>query len=258
MFSWWKNLKRKRLLEKPFPTQWNDHLESNLPYYSLLPEKDQKHLKDLVQIFVAEKDWHGGEGLDIDDEIKVTIAAHACLLILKIPHDYYNNVISIFVYPSTVLTPKPAMNFFGGPLEPVLGPVPILGAAHYNGPLILVWDSIKREVRHPEKGHNVIFHEFAHKLDMMDGYADGTPLLKGQKKYKEWAEVCTKEFENLRDDVEKNRDSFFDPYGATNEAEFFAVITEYFFTKPKRMKEHHPRLYGLFVDFYQQDPANYS
>jgi hypothetical protein len=256
IFSWWTKRRRKKILKKPFPKKWLGLIESCMPYYSFLSEDEQRELRNLIQIFIAEKDWLGGDELLITDEIKLIIAAHACILILKIPHDYYSNVVSIIVYPTTVYTPAPPMNIFGDPTIPVFDSVPVLGAAHYRGPLILVWNSIKREIRHPERGHNVIFHEFAHKLDMMDGYADGTPPLMDKESYDEWARVCTIEFESLKESIHRNQATLLDPYGATNEAEFFAVVTELFFTKPKEMKDQHSRLYELMSQFYNQDPES--
>jgi Mlc titration factor MtfA (ptsG expression regulator) len=214
-----------------------------------------KHLRELVQAFIAEKHWEGCGGLELTDEMRVTIASQACLMILALPHDLYRNVESIFVYPSTVLSPERKVGFFEVPRAPVPTSMPILGEAHLKGPVILVWDSVKRTAMHPESGHNVVYHEFAHKLDMLDGAANGTPPLDSRARYQTWARVCEKEFLRLRAETEKGKHTFLDAYGATNEAEFFAVITEEFFDRPLALRQHHRELYDLLKDFYRQDPA---
>ncbi len=124
-----------------------------------------------------------------------------------------------------------------------------------HGTVMLVWDVIKREAAHPRGGHNVVYHEFAHILDMFDGRADGTPLLHDREQYRVWAEVCTRVFYDLRQKMEKGRKTFLNDYAATNEAEFFAVATEYFFDRPVRMQKKRPELYRVLSEFYRQDTA---
>lgn len=255
MWNWFKNKKRTKLLSAPFPQDWETIIFNNLPYYKHLPFNDKKELQNLVRIFIAEKDWLGCNGLILTNEIKVTIASHACLLILKLPHDYYRNITSIYVYPSTVVIPETPVGIFEVRTLPIQGPMPILGQAFSNGPVILVWDAIQREARHPERGHNVVYHEFAHKLDMLDGIANGTPPLLNKSDYQKWSEICTQEYTALIKRLQHHKDPFFDSYAATNEAEFFAVITEYFFSKPEKMKKYHGALYKVLKSFYRQDPA---
>lgn len=255
MWHWLRNRRRKKILAAPFPTKWEKYIRSNLPYYQHLNTEEKKRLQDRIRIFIAEKDWLGCGGLELTDEIRVTIAAHACLMVLELPNDYYQNVESIYIYPTTILSPESPVGFFEVRTEPVRGPMPILGEAHQRGPVILVWDVVKGETRHPERGHNVVYHEFAHKLDMLDGSADGTPPLATPDEYQQWNEVCSQEYLELCDKVEHGEPTFFDSYAATDEAEFFAVVTEYFFSKPKDMKHHHPRLYKVLQGFYRQDPA---
>ena len=256
MWNWFRNRRRKKILDAPFPSEWQRLIQNNIPYYQYLNAEEQKQLQNLIQIFIAEKYWLGCDGLELTDEIRVVIAAHACLLILALPNDTYHNVESIYVYPSTVLSPDRAPGFFEVSTAPTRGPMPILGEAHHHGgPVILVWDAVKRETRHPEHGHNVVYHEFAHKLDMLDGSADGTPPLATPEEYQQWSEVCTQEYLELCDKVEDGRPTFLDSYAATNEAEFFAVVTENFFSNPENMNHHHPKLYQVLKDFYRQDPA---
>jgi len=254
MFNWFRNRRRKKLTDAPFPSAWEEIVRRNVAHYCMLNDSERAKLRALIQVFIAEKYWEGAGGLGLDDEIRVTISAQACLLLLGIPHNYYQNVMSIIVYPSTVVPPKHKRGFFENSLVPENIEQPILGQAFMQGPVIIIWDAALHGGRHPELGHNVIYHEFAHKLDMLDGAADGTPPLRDMDEYREWAVICTSEYKRLRQDRAKGRKSFLDYYGATNEAEFFAVATEQFFDQPQKMNEQAPKLYSVLRKYYRQDP----
>ncbi len=255
IIGWFKERKRRKRLETPFPSPWREVLEENIVHYGKLREEEKARLRDFVQVFIPEKNWEGCGGLALDDEIRVTIAGQAGLLALGLPHQFYANVPSILVYPSTIMTPDRQTGSFEIPRLQTSSGIPILGEAQLRGPVILVWDTVKRNARHPEEGHNVVYHEFAHKLDMLDGSADGTPLLEGRQALARWVEVCEAEFNTLRDRAKRGLPTYLDKYGATNEAEFFAVATEYFFDKPQDMERHEADLYAVLRDFYRQDPA---
>jgi len=252
---WLRARRRRKLLAGPFPKAWEAHLQRNVAHYPCLDDAERKLLRDLVLVFSEEKHWEGCGGLAITDEIRVTIAAEACLLVLALPHQLYRNVQSILVYPSTVVTPERPLGAFDVPMKPVSGPLPVLGEAQLRGPVILVWDAVKRTGHHPECGHNVVYHEFAHKLDMLDGSADGTPPLHDHAEYARWNRVCSREYRALRERAEHGKHGLLDPYGATNEAEFFAVMTELFFDKPVALRRQHRELYDVLKAFYRQDPA---
>jgi Mlc titration factor MtfA (ptsG expression regulator) len=230
-------------------------MQRNVAHYRWLDPDEAKRLRDLVRVFVAEKHWEGCGGLVLDDEIRVTIAAQACMLILGLPDDSYRRVATILVYPSTVVLPERHLGAFEVPLAPVSGPLPILGEAQRRGPVVLVWDAVERTGRHPERGHNVVYHEFAHKLDMLDGRADGTPPLHDRAEIERWASVCAREYLALRKQVAQGESSLLDGYGATNEAEFFAVATELFFDRPRALRARHADLYQILQRYYRQDPA---
>jgi Mlc titration factor MtfA (ptsG expression regulator) len=255
MFGWFTNRRRRKLTQAPFPTAWEDILRRNVGHYSMLSDVERAHLRSLIQVFIAEKHWEGAGGLELTDEIRVTISAQACLLLLGLPHNYYENVQSIIVYPSTVIVPQRKLGVFestNAPLDPAQA---ILGQAFQRGPVIIIWDAALRGGRHPESGHNVIYHEFAHKLDMLDGMADGTPPLKDRAEFRDWVETCTQEYLRLKQRTEKGQRSFLDDYAATNEAEFFAVATEHFFDQPEPMIKHAPDLYRVLKNYYRQDPV---
>lgn len=255
VFQWLREKRRRRWLEEPFPPEWERIIETNVAHDADLDADERARLRAFIQIFVGEKRFEGCGGLEMTDEIRVTIAAQAGLLVLGIPHEYYSNVQSVLVYPTTVVTPKRAPGVFELPTGPVASGVPILGEAKLRGPVILVWDAVRRNARHPEQGHDVVYHEFAHKLDMLDGAVDGTPPLGNREEVRHWAEVCEREFNDLRARVARGKQTFLDQYGATNEAEFFAVATEFFFDKPTAMERHEPELYALLRSFYGQDTA---
>lgn len=224
-------------------------------HYSYLSGEEKQRLENLVQIFVAEKNFEGCGGLELTDEIKVVVAAEACLLVLGLPDFQYLQLDSILIYPTTVTLPPSRLSVFAE--NPMIIPdqQAILGMASMRGPVILVWDAVVRGARHPEQGHNVVYHEFAHILDMRDGAADGTPELQSRKLYRDWVAICTREFFKLKKDVAKGRKNVLDSYGAVHEAEFFAVATELFFDRPLRMQRDSPELYDVLAAYYRQDTA---
>jgi len=256
MFHWLRDHRRAEAQKRPFPPEWEAFLRANVAHYSILDEAESAELRRMVQVFLEEKHWEGCGGLELTDEIRVTIAAQACLLLLALPHDeYYRNVESILVYPSTVVPPERKPGFFERLDGVVEAPVPILGQAFVQGPVILVWDAVLHGARHPEQGHNVVYHEFAHKLDLLDGTANGTPPLVDREQLAEWVAVCSREFRRLRSLSEKGHKTFIDDYGAQSEAEFFAVVTEEFFDRPLALQRHAPDLYNVLSSYYRQDPA---
>jgi len=255
MFRWFTNRRRKKLTQAPFPQSWSDSIQRNVGHYDMLDDKEREQLCALIQVFIAEKHWEGAGGLELTDEIRVTISARACLLLLGLPHNYYKNVKTIIVYPSTVVVPQRKMGVFENTIAPVNPAQAIIGQAFRRGPVIIIWDAALRGGRHPKSGHNVIYHEFAHKLDMLDGLADGTPPLKDRTEFRDWVQTCTQEYLRLKKRTKKGKRSFLDDYGATNEAEFFAVATEHFFEQPSLMIKHAPDLYRVLKSYYQQDPA---
>jgi Mlc titration factor MtfA (ptsG expression regulator)/Zn-finger nucleic acid-binding protein len=219
--------------------------------YAMLTETEQARLRDDLRVFVAEKTWEGCGGLTITDEIKVTIAAQACLLLLGIEHDYFSRVLSILVYPTTYRSAEGEIGS-GGVVHEGVGR---LGEAWYGGPVVLSWESVQSGGQNARDGRNVVFHEFAHQLDFLDGWIDGTPPLHSPAQYRKWHEVMTAEYERLVKESGRNKVTLLDVYGATNPAEFFAVATECFFEKPVHMERQHPRLYDVLREYFRQDTA---
>ncbi len=229
-----------------------------MPPYGRMDEDHRVRLQKLVQVFLDEKMFEGCNGLEITDVMRVVIAAHACLLIMELPHDYYSKVSSILVYPSAVVVPPPRQGVFTrGPLIARTESA-VVGQAFMHGTVILIWNQVKNDTSHPSSGHNVVYHEFAHILDMFDGRPDGTPSLHSRDQYRSWAEVCTRVFFDLQEKVSKGRKTLLNGYGAVNEAEFFAVVTEYFFERPHELEKQRPELYEVLRAFYLQDPARWQ
>ena len=253
LFDWLlrplRRARRHRLLADPFPDDWLPILD-RLPFYRALDEGGRRRIRKDLRVLIVEKSWEGCGGLELTDEIQVTIAAQASLLLLGIEHEYYRDVHSILVYPGAYLTlPQPDA---AGVVRP--GRVN-LGEAWQRGPVVLAWDAAQRGAFDPRDGRNLVLHEFAHRLDMLDGLADGTPPMHTRVELGEWVTAMTTEFRRLRDDVQHHRATVLDKYGATNPAEFFAVATECFFEKGRQLRRRHPELYEVLHHYYHQDPA---
>ena len=258
MFQWLTDRRRSRLLEEPFPEEWEDILEENVAAYELLDDDEQKRLRDLVQVFIAEKNWEGcgDPALELDDEIRVTIAGAGCLLLMGRDHDLFSEVESILVYPSAVVVPEQQRSHFDSTGRVNEGDKPVLGLAVHGGAVVLAWDSALHGARDHKDGHNVVIHELAHKIDFIDGAADGTPMFESGAERRAWAEAMAPAYLRHKERAEDGKKSFLDDYAITNEAEYFAVATETFFEKPRGLKRALPEVYEQLAGFYKLDLAD--
>ena len=247
-----RNARRKKLAAAPFPQAWQEIIETNIPLYKHLPEPLKGQLGSLVQIFLAEKSFEGCGGLEITDEIRVTIAAQACMLLLNRKTRYFRKLRAILVYPHTYAAKSVSSNGVT-----IIGRHSVrLGESWQNGPVVLAWNSVTGGAMNIKDGRNVVLHEFSHQLDQEDGAADGAPIFERRSSYATWARVLGGEYEAMQ--KKKRRRSAMRKYGATNPAEFFAVATETFFEKPKQMHKKHPELYDELKDYYKLDPLEWS
>ena len=244
VFGWLRTLRRRRLLRRPFPPRWQALIDQ-LPFYAQLDDDQQDRLRQDLRILVAEKDWEGCGGLAMTEEIRVVIAAQAALLVLELDGIEYSNVQSILVYPSAYITHTTRD---GAGI--VRGGQANLGEAWSGGPIVLAWDAVVGGVRRADDGRNLVFHEFAHKIDMLDGLADGTPPLSGRPELAEWVRVMSAEYAALRAAAAEGRGTVLDTYGATNPAEFFAVATECYFERGPDLERRHPELFAAMARFY--------
>ena len=246
--------RRNRLKHRPFPLLWNAIVENNLPIYLLLSPAERKRLQGNIQVFLAEKQFIGCGGLDVTEEMKVIIAAVACLLLLNQRETYFPKLRSILVYPSTYLVKETA---YTGNYIVEERRVARLGESWTNDQLVLSWEQVKHDTYNWRDGHNVVLHEFAHQLDQEDGKAEGVPILHRNSDYATWAKVMTEEYQQLCNDIQRGVKTVMNSYGATNPAEFFAVATETFFEKPHQLLKKHPALYEQLQGYYQLDPVQW-
>jgi Mlc titration factor MtfA (ptsG expression regulator) len=252
LFGLFKRRRRNRLRTAVFPSEWLQILAENSPFYACLPDVDRVELHWLIQVFLDEKHFEGCGGQVLTDEVKVTIAAQACLLVLHRKTDIYPKLNTVLVYPSAYLAKDAAL---GGKLILLGGEQVRLGESWTNGIVILSWDEVRRDGSDTQDGRNLVFHEFAHQLDWENGAVDGTPSLDQPSRYRTWVRVLSAEYERLKRDSWSGRPTVLDEYGATDHAEFFAVATESFFEKPRVLEKRHPELYAELRSFYGQDPA---
>lgn len=253
--GFWPGIRRARLHARPFPPAWQSILERRLPFFESLPETQQQHLQNLIKSFIADKQFIGCAGQQIDDDIRITIAAQACLLVLNRPESHYHKLQSILVYPSTFVATREVRDELG---LVSTNHTAMLGESWDQGKVVLAWDNVELGVRDLHDGHNVVLHEFAHQLDSESGATNGAPLLLTKGGYKSWATVFQFEFEQLQQSILHNQASLLDEYGATNPAEFFAVATETFFERPRELLHHHAELYQQLASFYRIDPAQWA
>lgn len=223
-----------------------------VPYVHCLSEADRLELMDHIKVFLAEKRFEGCAGLVITDAIRVTIAAQACVLLLHRDTDYYADLRTILVYPSSYVAPAKTPFANGVVLE---GSELRAGESWHRGSLVLSWRDVQAGSAQPCDGRNVVFHEFAHQLDSESGAVEGAPALEGRSAYAAWARVLGREYEALMANLRQQRPTLLGAYAAKNPAEFFAVVTEVFFERPAELRWLHPELYEQFKSFYKQDPA---
>jgi hypothetical protein len=239
-----------RLPSDPIPQVWREIIERQVPIASRLTAAEQVKLLRLVQVFLRDKNVEGCDGLEVTEEMKVTIAAQACVLLLHLDAGCYPGLKTVLVYPGTYKARSPSwFKYDLGSTEARLG------ESWRHGVVVLSWDAVAAGTDDSVDGHNVTLHEFAHQLDQEDGVADGVPLLGTPSAVRNWGAVIGRHYDDLVADAERGRRSVLDHYGATNKAEFFAVATETFFEQPAQMQERQPDLYDELRRFYGQDPA---
>lgn len=242
MFGLIRYFRRKKLAKEPFPNDWFKILEARVPFFSLIPNDQKGRFLLFLRIFSEEKHFIGASGMEITDEVKVVISACAVRLVLYLDISFYDRLTEIVVYPYVYHHPDDE--------------IAILGEAHEWGTVVLSWPAVLEDLANSYDGHETAFHEFAHFLDRFgDGRFDGTPKLRSRVSYRPWAQVMSRHYFALRKRKKEER-KVLRMYGATNEAEFFAVCTEAYFEKPRQMKKLLPDLYEELQEFYGGDPAS--
>ena len=248
-----KRRRRTRLLAAPLSAAHKAILVKRVPLYEKLPEDLRPRLEGLVNRFLDEVRFYGAEGVEISDEMRVTIAAQASFLIVNKPNRWFHTLRTIHVYPAA----------FKSKLTEIKDHVHSerdqarSGESWAKGPVILAWDHAAYGAFVAHDGQNVVFHEFAHQLDEQTGVTDGSPLLDRDQSASRWARVFQDAFERLQRDAANGGANVLDTYGATNPAEFFAVATEVFFERPHDLRAQEPDLYGELAQYYRLDPVRW-
>jgi Mlc titration factor MtfA (ptsG expression regulator) len=256
MLGFLKDRQRRRLKARPFPNEWLTIIKKNVAFFSKLSADDQAELLDHIQVFLAEKNFEGCGGFGITDEIRVTIAAQACLLLLHRKTDYFPRLLTILVYPSLYSVQEQ---------RPITAEIWEEGksfrcgeTARTMGSMVLAWDAVKSGAADPADAKNVVLHEFAHQLDYENLAADGAPALETREQQRSWQNVMRTEFASLRAADDTGIPTLLDTYGATNPAEFFAVSVEAFFERPAALRSSNPRLYSQLEGYFRQSPIEFS
>ena len=213
---------------------------------------ERAHLRELTTLFLRRKALSGALGLEVTEEMALAVAAQACLPVLELGLDYYDGWVEVVVYPGAFRVEREVVDEAGvvSRLEQSLS-----GESWLQGPVILSWDDVASDLAQPHPGRNVVIHEFAHKLDMLNGEANGMPPLHSDMVRRRWTEAFSRAYEHLQQRLEHHHHPHIDPYAATSPAEFFAVVSEYFFADPRRLKQHLPAVYEQLALFYRQDPV---
>jgi hypothetical protein len=253
IFELLKQRRRRRLRARHFPEKWLALIQRHIVFFHRLSVGDRAELLGHIQVFLAEKRFEGCDGFAITDEVRVTIAAQACLLLLHRTTDYFPDLLTILVYPLAYMVDEKRQI---GEHVWEEGSAGRLGeTGRRMGSLVLSWDAVKHGAADPADGKNVVLHEFAHQLDFENHAADGVPGLGTREQQLGWSEVMRSEFASLRAADESGIPTLLDTYGATDPVEFFAVSVEAFFDRPRALRARHPKLYAELRKYFQQDPV---
>lgn len=255
LLFWLPKYRLQRAIARPFPRHYAEILRKNMPVYTRMPADLQMQLKRLIQQFLHQKKFVGCDGLTITDEIRVTIAAKACLLLLNRPTPVYPNLSFILAYPSAFIVPRSEVEDGGLVTH---GNQTLLGESWDDDRVILAWDHVRRSNSNLAPGFDVVLHEFAHQLDSESGSTNGAPYLMSKARYERWSSVFLQEFALLQEAAQHQSASVIDHYGATSPAEFFAVATEAFFEKSQALDRERPALFAALREFYCVDPREWQ
>lgn len=254
MFDWWRRLTRAEAIAAAFPAEFRELILRRVPCAKLLTSDELLKLEALVRIFNSEKNFEAAVGFTLTEEMRIVVAARACLLVLhrvELDSPLYPDLLTVVIYPSTYRVPRQRREGY----VTIEGDEVRLGESWTHGLVVLSWDAVSSGSANLADGHDVVLHEFAHQLDAEDGAMDGTPELDNRERYSVWSKVAGTEYAALLDDLEHHRKTTIDAYGATNAPEFFAVVVEQFFEKPRVLERQHPELYAELSRFFRFDPA---
>jgi len=247
--------RRARAASRPFPPAWRGIIEQRVGLWQRLPAADRLELLGHILVFIDEKRFEGCGGLEITDEVRLTIAAQACILLLHRQTQYFPALRSILVYPDEYVAPAAEEHESGVVVE---DHEPRAGESWAEGSLVLSWRDVLAGSADASSGENVVLHEFAHQIDDEWGLSSADPNEAQSEEARQWARTFRRAFERFEREVRRGRGTVIDPYGATDEAEFFAVVTEMFFEQPAELRVHDPELYGRWSRFFGQNPLSWA
>ena len=247
--------RREELIATPLPEGWRCFLEMNVPLFNRLPGELKQQVEGHAQILLEEKNFEGHDGLEMTDEIRVTIAGQASFLLLNQKEFFLDTLRSVIVYPSAYKARTVKLGVGGIYTE---SEQTVLGQSWDAGVVVLAWDNTRHSAANPNDGHNLVLHEFAHQLDQGSGATDGTPILQSRDRYGEWRRAMSQTYRDFLNDTDRGQKTVMDDYGATNPAEFFAVATETFFEKPRQLKKKRPELYDELCTYYRTNPLKWA
>ncbi len=253
MFHWLRDRRRRKFLDEPFPPWWEAILRRNVGHYSRLSPAEQAAMRDITRILVAEKNWVGCGGMQITEEVKITVAAQAAIPVLAADHEYYSRVDSVLVYPNEFRTPNPEDGFEDDELSDTI----IAGQAWYRGPVIVAWNEVLSEGRDPECGQNVVIHEFVHQIDFLDYEANGAPPIRDKDLAMRWMKAMSAAYIFDKAALDRGDETFFTEHAGENETEFFADAAEAFFCSPVALKEEFSDVYAVFAEYFKLDPVRW-
>lgn len=242
--------RRKRAERRGLPDGWRSILDARSVQWRLLDTPERDRLGELADWLLRTARWEAARDFELTDEVRTLVSAHASLLVLGLDESWYDEVGAVIVRAGAM---DKAPTRGGGRGIVTRSPAVIDGEAHHDdGPLMVSWSAARREAAQPRWGRDVVLHEFAHKLDMLDGTIDGTPPIADEALRRRWVDVCSAEFRAV---LAGTAGTLLRAYAGTNPGEFFAVATEAFFTRSVRMQDEKPELYEVLAGFYRQDPA---
>lgn len=250
----WRERREARAVQRrAIPDALWDLTIARLPFLHGRPASDLADLRRLASLFLDGKEFSGADGLVVDDAMALSIAVQACLPVLRFGLAPYAGFVGIVVHPGEVVARREVEDDDG-----VVHSYeePLVGEAMRGGPMMLSWHDVDLAGAAAQSSYNVVIHEFAHVLDMMDGEADGVPPLPSTAERDAWIEVIDTDYERFCDRIERGEETVLDPYGAESVDEFFAVAAEAFFVNAKAMRAEHPGLYGMLARYFRQDPAD--
>jgi MtfA peptidase len=248
-------LKRKWIARKPFPDVWLKTLENRVPVWHRLPSRYRDVLKRHIPVILSEKNFEGCAGLELTEEMKVIIAAYACVPILEETGNYYGGLQAILVYPDNYIAPVREYEEGGVVTE---GFEPRSGEYWGTGNIVLAWSEIEKTLRGREAGQNLIIHEFSHQLDDRYGLSAGISVEGEAFRDDEWTQTLARSYRKHLRNMQGRRRSVLDEYGATSPAEFFSVASEAFFESPGALHREVPGLYRILREFYALDPISWK